>query len=205
MIREHETTQQSQAERRLPDLGPADEPWIPATAPASGRQAKGDNVKTRTFLVLGVLGLIAALAGCSFFGDQGPDPMHWEPAVSPDGAFLVYESTVEGQLELFLLDLGSSQETRLTSNEDPDWSPTWSPDGQRIAFTSYRDKNADLYILEIDSMTVTRLTSDSADDVYPDWGPDNRIYFNSNRSDVWEAYSINPDGSDLIKLTQVGD
>ena len=131
--------------------------------------------------------------------------MHWEPAISPDGTTLAYESTVDDQLELFLLDLVSGEERRLTENEDPDWSPSWSPDGSRLAFTSFRDKNADIYILEIESMVVTRLTSDSSDDVYPDWGSDNRIYFNSNRSEVWEAYSIEPDGSNLLKLTGIGE
>jgi len=151
----------------------------------------------------GLLILSAALlGGCTFFGQQGPAFTNWEPALSPDGTTLAYESPVDGTLELFTRDLETAAIRRLTENDVEDWSPSWSPDGRRIAFASSRDKNADLYVIDIETLEITRLTTHEADDINPDWGADGRIYFNSNRSGVWEIYSIDPIGENLLKITE---
>ncbi len=148
-----------------------------------------------------ILLLPAVLTGCSYFGSQGPAFTNWEPALSPDGTRLAFESEVDGSLELFTLELASGTQTQLTTNDTEDWSPTWSPDASQIAFASTRDKNADIYVLTLDTQVTTRLTTHEADDINPEWGEDNKIYFNSNRSDVWEIYVINPDGTGLTKIT----
>ena len=152
------------------------------------------------FAALGLCGLVG-LAGCSFLGNQGPPFLHWEPQLSPDGTTLVYESEVENSLELFTRDVNTGVEIRLTDNSDDDWSPSWSPEGDRVVFASSRDKNADIYIVTIDSLAEQRVTTSDADDINPCWGVDGRIYFNSNRTDSWEVFVIDPDGSNLVKLT----
>jgi len=153
---------------------------------------------------LAILGLsaVAWLAGCSFFGDQGPAFTNWEPELSPDGETLVYESVSGKTLELYTRDLVTGEEQRLTENEVEDWSPSWSPEGDRIAFASNRGKNVDIYLLVIETRETQRITTHEADDINPSWGVDGRIYFNSNRSDLWEIYAINSDGSDLVKITE---
>lgn len=153
--------------------------------------------------VLGLFGL-AVLTGCSFFGNEGPPFTYWEPELSPDGTTLVYESRLDKTLELFAMELTTGIQTRLTENDVEDWSPTWSPEGDRIAFASSREDNVDIYILEIDSRTTYRVTTDDADDINPHWGVDGRIYFNSNRTDTWEAFAVDPDGSNVTRLTGVG-
>jgi TolB protein len=152
------------------------------------------------FVGLLMLGLVS---GCTFFGGNEPDYTHWEPALSPDGRTLAYESPTGDSLELFLRDLETGEERQLTQNEDPDWSPTWAPTGDRLAFASSRDKNVDIYVIDLDTLAVTRLTTHEKDDINPDWGADGRVYFNSNRSDAWEIYAIEPDGGSLVKITQV--
>lgn len=147
---------------------------------------------------------LLAISGCGFFGEQETEYTYWEPALSPDGSMIVYESTAESSLELFTLDLGTNIERQLTVNEYPDWSPEWSPDGTRIAFASSRDENVDIYVLDLANLGVVRLTTHEADDINPNWGIDGVIYFNSNRSDTWEAYTIDPDTLVLRKLTSLG-
>jgi TolB protein len=122
--------------------------------------------------------------------------------MSPDGTRLAYESVVGDDFELFLRDLTSGAVRQLTDNDDDDWSPSWSSDGTHIAFTSNRGKNVDIYVLDLETSDTVRLTVDNGDDVYPFWGIDDRIYFNSNRSEVWEIYSISPDGAGLVKITE---
>jgi TolB protein len=143
------------------------------------------------------------ISGCSFFGSEEPDYTYWEPVPSPDGTTIAYESTTDSGLELFTLELTTNVETQLTDNDVPDWSPAWSPDGSQIAFASQRDKNVDIYVLDLTSLEVVRITSHLDDDINPSWGTDGIIYFNSNRSDTWEAYAIDPDSLNLKKLTSL--
>jgi Tol biopolymer transport system component len=158
----------------------------------------------RAWLVVLGLAAVGWLAGCSFLGgDQGPELTHWEPALSPDGGTLAYESVTGKTLELYMRDLHTGAERRLTENEVEDWSPSWSPEGDRIAFTSQRDKNVDIYVLDVETRETSRITTHEADDINPTWGVDGRIYFNSNRSGLWEIYAIEPSGSDLIKITGI--
>jgi Tol biopolymer transport system component len=160
----------------------------------------------KKWIIVGVfvvaLLLVAVVRG-GFFSSSEPEYTYWEPALSPDGSMLVYESSAEASLELFTLDLSSQIETQLTDNGDADWSPVWSPDGNQVAFSSSRDGNVDIYMLELGSLETVRLTSDLGDDINPSWGGDGLIYFNSNRSDTWEAYSIDPASLVLRKLTSL--
>ena len=155
----------------------------------------------RAWLVVLGLSIVAWLSGCSFLGDQGPAFTNWEPELSPDGGSLAYESVAGKTLELYVRDLETGTERRLTENEVEDWSPTWSPEGDRIAFASQRDKNADIYVLVVETKETSRITTHEGDDINPSWGIDGRIYFNSNRSGLWEVYAIDPDGENLVKIT----
>lgn len=161
----------------------------------------------RTRVALFVVGLLpfVLVSGCTFFGGDEPDYTHWEPALSPDGRTLAYESPIDDNLELFARNLETEEVRRLTHNEFPDWSPTWSPAGDRITFSSSRDDNVDIYVLDLDDLAAERLTTHEGDDINPDWGIDGRIYFNSNRSGAWEIYAIDPIDKTLVKITQVAE
>ncbi len=148
------------------------------------------------------LAVLVAVGGCSFFGREEPALTNWEPALSPDGTRLAFESLVEKHLELFVRTLATGSTEQLTENKDEDWAPAWSPDGTRIAFASSRANNNDIYVLDLSTREAVRVTTDPGDDINPSWGSDGRIYFNSNRSSVWEIYAVGPDGNGLTKLTE---
>jgi len=95
----------------------------------------------------------------------------WQPAWSPDGAKIVFISTRHGYLEIYAMNAGGSNETRLANHDQSDWTPSWSPDGTKIAFESYRDGNNDIYIMNRDGSNLTRLTNNSGIDQMPAWGP----------------------------------
>ena len=171
----------------------------------AGNANKDGMMKKRSLPMAGmVVGLcLLAIAGCGYFGGDEVEYTYWEPALSPDGNMLVYESTGESSLELFTLDLSTDIERQLTNDENPDWSPTWSPDGTHIAFTSSRDENVDIYTLNLANLELVRLTTHEADDINSSWGIDGIIYFNSNRTDTWEIYTIHPETLILRKLTSL--
>lgn len=58
----------------------------------------------------------------------------YQPAVSPDGRRVIYASLRNNNSDIYVFDLPSGTETRLTDDPFYDISPSWSPDGTRIAY-----------------------------------------------------------------------
>jgi TolB protein len=56
------------------------------------------------------------------------------PAWSPDGRSLAYARFADGTWDLFVYDLDSRRERRLTRGGGDEIDPAWSPDGRLIAF-----------------------------------------------------------------------
>ena len=139
-----------------------------------------------------VLGTVVMMGkmGCDLLEPREPHVAHWEPALSPDGRALVYESSTVSGLAFPRLDLATSVERQLTFDNVLDWSPHWSPDGTRIVFTSRCEENVDLYILVMDPLETHRLTTHEADGINPYWGSDGLFYFNSSKFGIREIYTI---------------
>ncbi len=108
----------------------------------------------------------------------------FHPSWDPTGRQLVFAAERVGtnRDELYIMNIDSGGQTRLTYNSVPDYAPVWSPDGKRIAFVSKRNGNVDIYVINVDGTGERRLTSDPATDTDPAWSPDGRqIAFSSDR------------------------
>ncbi|MGC1122615.1 MAG: DPP IV N-terminal domain-containing protein [Candidatus Methanofastidiosia archaeon] len=134
----------------------------------------------------------------------------WEqsPSWSPGGKRIVFESDVEGNDEIYIVNIDSGDFTRLTSNLASDHSPAWSPDGKRIAFVSDRDgKSGDIssdeiYVMNSDGSNVRRLTYDLVWDGEPAWSPDGeKIAFTSLLDGAGDIYVMDADGGNPKNLT----
>lgn len=129
------------------------------------------------------------------------------PSWSPDGTRIAYQSDRDGNFEVYVMDLDSSDTVRLTTHESIDAGPCWSPDGRQIAFSSTRDGNFELYIMNADGADLRRLTDNKSQDRDPSWSPDGSLLaFMSSRDGNQEVYAIAPDGTGLRNLTDdLGD
>jgi TolB protein len=94
------------------------------------------------------------------------DPSDTAPAWSPDGTQVAFISARAGNWELYLIEIATGQERRLTDDAALDIAPAWSPDGKQIAFLSNREGVWAVYILEIKSGQVHKIIATG--DAYPD-------------------------------------
>ena len=77
-----------------------------------------------------------------------------DPAFSPDGSLLAFVSDRDrSDGNIFILDLGSGDVTRVTS-EQRAARPVWTPDGQHVIFASDRDEHWNLYRRAVDGVGV---------------------------------------------------
>ena len=133
------------------------------------------------------------------------------PGERPRGT-IAFSSLAPQGWDLYLMDIASHQERRLTDHPALDYDATFAPDGRRIAFVSERDGNLELYTIAPDGTAPRRLTAAFALDDHPAWSPDGRrIAFVSTRAPAevpgraWNAiYIMDADGSGMRRLSGPG-
>lgn len=99
------------------------------------------------------------------------------PSWSPDGLWIVYETYLEDQLDLFVLStVNRGQVLRLTDDPALDQTPAWSPGGRQIAFVSNRAGSNDIWLANLDTPDEGRFinltNSPAIEETHPVWSPD---------------------------------
>lgn len=143
-----------------------------------------------------------------------------EPAVSPDGRRIAYVRNRSGTMELVIRPYPhvSGPERVLVSglpregDETTRWQqismPAFSPDGTKIAFSYWRQRDGkrDIWSYDLEAepaLALRRLTNDVAYDVDPHWADDGLIYFSSDRTGIFNVFSLDPDDGDVRQLSNV--
>lgn len=94
---------------------------------------------------------------------------------SPNGRFLLFYSARDGKetSDLFLLDVETGEERRLTDNDLSDWDGRFSPDGSQVAYVSLVDSETygrQLFVINSDGTEPRQLTH-AEDNTRPNWSP----------------------------------
>lgn len=122
---------------------------------------------------------------------------------SPLTGRIAFESTRDGNREIYTMDAGGRNMRRLTDDKATDWAPRWSPDCQKIVFVSDRDGDSDIYVVAAGGGVPSNLTQNSTEDAGPSWSPDGRqIVFDTKRDGNLEIYVMNGDGTSPVNLTR---
>jgi Tol biopolymer transport system component len=126
------------------------------------------------------------------------------PVYSPDGSRILFDSTRDGNTEIYVMRADGSEQRRLTDDDGEDWGATWSPDGSQIAFNSDRTGAMEIYVMAADGKDVRRLTTDELSDTSPSWSPDgSRIaYLRNDRFGIGQIWSMKADGTDQRDLSR---
>jgi Ca2+-binding RTX toxin-like protein len=100
-----------------------------------------------------------------------PHGLDADPAWSPDGKQIVFDSNRDGDYEIYVMNADGSDQRNLSTNPSLDALPEWSPDGKDIVFESERAAkgNRDIYVMTTDGVVIDRLTTVDGFDEMPDW------------------------------------
>lgn len=125
------------------------------------------------------------------------------PRLSRDGRRVLYQSNRTGNWQLFVMDLATGAQTRLTNGGADDNFPDWSADEQWIVFVSNREGDEELYQMRSDGTGIERLTHDTARDIHPYFSPDGKhVLFNSTRGNgSLDVYRLTLADRSVARLT----
>jgi Tol biopolymer transport system component len=142
------------------------------------------------------------------------------PVWSPDGTRIAYEGEVGGdpggETDIWVMNADGSNPMVVAPVPGWDHAASWSPDGTKIAFLNGYGV---LYVVGADGTDLRELTPIWGSgpgggepmmaptfDSRPVWSPDgSRIAFAATLEGGSEIWTINPDGSNLTRLTNFGE
>jgi WD40-like Beta Propeller Repeat len=123
---------------------------------------------------------------------------------------IVFVRDVVGNSEVYSMNPDGSAARRLTwTFFDDESAPDWSPDGSRIVYARFAADGGlpRIWVMNADGSGQTQVTFSAntmGGDYEPRWSPDgSTIVFASTRSDAWNLWLVNPDGSGLRRLSSV--
>lgn len=127
------------------------------------------------------------------------------PFFSPKSEEVYFTSYMDGDPQLYKVNVYSSKVSRVASFPGIVAAPAISPDGNKIACVLTRDGNSEIYVLDLKGRVIKRLTYHWAIDTSPTWSPDGRlIAFASDRSGRPQVYIMDSDGLNVRRLTYEG-
>lgn len=149
-----------------------------------------------------------------------------ETTVSPDGSFMVFTSTMDGDLDIYRANLQGNDLKRLTHEPGYDGGPFVSWDGKQIVYrrATFKDDAAredyfallrkhlvrpsklEIWIMDSDGSNKRQVTNLGVASFAPFLHPNGRqIIFSSNYGDPkgreFDLFVINVDGTDLKRIT----
>ncbi|MGE5837309.1 MAG: hypothetical protein ACM4AI_22740, partial [Acidobacteriota bacterium] len=123
-----------------------------------------------------------------------------QPAYSPDGKWIVFSATRNGNLDLWVTSPETGETRRLTDDKAQDWDPAFTPDGKQLMWSSNRSGHFEIWIAEADGRNARQLSRDGSDAENPTMTRDGWVIYSANFGQNQGIWKIRPDGTQAVKV-----
>jgi len=127
------------------------------------------------------------------------------PALSPDGKSVLITGLLNGQPDLYEIDVDTESIKNLTDNILYEKTPMWSPDGKWIFYTSRIRSRDQIMKMDVSNPSnVEQLTFSEYDSVSPyyDQATDS-LFYSADKNGVFNLYRLDLKSGDKIQYTDV--
>lgn len=124
------------------------------------------------------------------------------PRFSPNGDLVTFMNFVDGNPQVYLLQLSSGATQRLANVGAMTFAPRFSPDGGTVAFSVEQGGSTNIYSVSTGGGQPMQLTSGAAIDTGPSFSPDgSRIIFESDRGGSPQIYMMGAGGGNAQRIS----
>jgi Tol biopolymer transport system component len=95
-------------------------------------------------------------------------------SMSPDGRLLAVQRSLDGNTDIWLVDVERGTPVRFTTEPQADIAPVWSPQGDRIIYASQKDGAFQLFEKRLDGTPARMLLNTPESKQVTDWSRDGR-------------------------------
>jgi TolB protein len=126
------------------------------------------------------------------------------PSASPDGAWIVFESTRTGSFAVWRMRADGTGAEQLSDAGRECRAPCWGGRSSSVLYTSPQSGREQIFVLELNPRRERMITDSFWRSILPDVSPDgSAIAFTRNKFG-WGVYRMNPDGSGVTALSTKG-
>jgi Tol biopolymer transport system component len=151
---------------------------------------------------LWVVMLSAVVAGVN---GQPSSARHYNPRFSADGTSLIFESTRDGKLAVYTINVDGTKLRKLTDGKQNDAQPQWSGDVRFITFTSDAGGVPKVHIMSADGTGRRAINTGPKPDAAPSFAPDGSLVTWAATTELAEHWRdigiVSADGSGARLIT----
>lgn len=92
--------------------------------------------------------------------------------VSPDGRWLVYDSDLSGNSDVYRVPVAGGDPVQLTHDPSDEFRGTLAPNGRELAYHSFQSGTRNIFVLTLDGGSPRQLTRSSDQLAMANWAPD---------------------------------
>jgi len=111
--------------------------------------------------------------------------------VSPDGEWLLYDSDLRGNADIYRIPISGGSPEQLTREPFDEFTAGLSPDGTELVYFSWETGSRDIVVRAVEGGPPRLLTSSPSQESYPVWSPDgSRIAFHDQAPATGQMYVV---------------